>query len=74
MSTSYRDTFTCCDVAGVNGAIIKPWLLSTLLKWHNAFPASQYELDRNEVIFNSIQHNRNPYIDVPQWAEAVWMN
>jgi endonuclease I len=74
ISVSYRDTFTCCETPGTSNAILKPWMLKTLLDWHNRFPATQYELDRNEFIFGKIQQNRNPFIDVPQWVEAIWLH
>jgi endonuclease I len=72
ISTAYRNVFTCCDVDGVDGAIIKPWLLKTLLAWHTQFKVSQYEIDRNELIYSKLQHNRNPFIDNGDWAFAIW--
>lgn len=42
-------------------------LLSTLLSWHQADPPDAAERERNEVIFG-FQHNRNPFIDHPEWA------
>lgn len=45
--------------------------LNTLLKWHKQDPVSSFELNRNNVIYN-FQHNRNPFIDHPEWVELIW--
>ncbi|MET3575410.1 endonuclease [Bhargavaea ullalensis] len=45
--------------------------LSTLLKWHEQDPVSEFEQNRNEKIF-SVQGNRNPFIDHPEWVESVF--
>ena len=45
-----------------------------LMKWHRADPVSQKEIDRNQAIYDSIQHNRNPFIDYPELAEYIWGN
>lgn len=52
--------------------IIKPWLLETLLDWHSRFPVTQYERDRNEMIAEQLQFNRNPFIDHQPWAASIW--
>lgn len=46
--------------------------LSTLLEWHRQDPVSRWEKRRNEVIFKNYQGNRNPFIDNPDWVEAIW--
>lgn len=48
------------------------WAEALLLSWHLADPVSQKEIDRNNKIFNTMQNNRNPYIDQPQWVEYIW--
>lgn len=45
--------------------------LTHLLNWHGQFPPSQFERDRNERIY-SIQGNRNPFIDRPEFACLIW--
>lgn len=50
---------------------IKPWLLQQLILWHNSDPVSTKELKRNEAIYQ-IQGNRNPFIDHPEWVNAIW--
>lgn len=44
--------------------------IPTLLKWHKEYPVTDYERHRNETI-QSIQGNRNPFIDHPELAEQV---
>jgi len=48
--------------------------LSTLLAWNRFDPVSEWERNRNEIIFNQFQHNRNPFIDIPELAEYIWGN
>lgn len=47
---------------------------STLLSWHRADPVDDWERNRNEIIFTQFQHNRNPFIDIPELAEYIWGN
>jgi len=46
---------------------------STLLRWHAADPVDDYERYRNYVVFG-LQHNRNPFIDHPEFVARVWGN
>ncbi|MFA7417476.1 MAG: endonuclease [Acholeplasma sp.] len=46
-------------------------LLSLLILWHNEDPVSQFEINRNEVIF-TYQGNRNPFIDNPEYVDAYF--
>ncbi|RBP30954.1 putative secreted protein (Por secretion system target) [Oceanihabitans sediminis] len=41
------------------------------LKWNAEDPVSQFEIDRNEIIYQN-QGNRNPYIDNPYLATLIW--
>ncbi|WP_028889970.1 endonuclease [Tenacibaculum ovolyticum] len=41
------------------------------LEWNVQDPVSQYEINRN-VIVEGIQGNRNPFIDNPAFATAIW--
>lgn len=46
-------------------------LLNALLEWHVQDPVDDYERNRNEVIY-SYQHNRNPFIDHPEFVGLIW--
>lgn len=46
--------------------------LATLLLWHACDPPDAAESNRNETIYGAYQHNRNPFIDRPAWAEDIW--
>ena len=46
--------------------------LDTLLAWHEADPVDEFEAHRNDLIYEQFQHNRNPYIDHPEYARAVF--
>ncbi|MDD4154384.1 MAG: endonuclease [Bacilli bacterium] len=50
----------------------KGGLLNTLLSWHTLDPVSDYEIMRNNLIYNNAQFNRNPFIDYPSWVDSVW--
>ncbi|WP_445946918.1 endonuclease [Shewanella sp.] len=45
--------------------------LCTLLSWHIQDPVSDWERRRNNRIYEW-QKNRNPFIDNPMWAEALY--
>jgi hypothetical protein len=38
-----------------------------LLNWHFDFPPNKYEIARNDFL-DSLQGNRNPFVDNPNWA------
>jgi endonuclease I len=48
--------------------------LDTLLKWHNQDPVDSWEINRNNIIYNQYQGNRNPFIDHPEYAGLIWGN
>ncbi len=45
--------------------------IEMLLAWHALDPVDEIETARNEEVFK-IQHNRNPFIDNPLYAPAIW--
>lgn len=47
-------------------------LLSTLLKWNDIDPPSREEKLRNERVCKFYQHNRNPFVDHPEYARLIW--
>jgi endonuclease I len=54
-----------------DGAVLVPWAKAMLLEWNAADPVSTKEIDRNEAIY-AIQHNRNPFIDRPDFVAKVF--
>ena len=53
-------------------SVIKPWAITMLLRWNDLDPVSQKEIDRNNAIYNDYQHNRNPFVDHPEYARMIW--
>ncbi|MBN1927435.1 MAG: endonuclease [Prolixibacteraceae bacterium] len=45
--------------------------LSVLLQWNEEDPVDSFEIRRNDVIY-SYQHNRNPFIDHPEFVTQIW--
>jgi endonuclease I len=46
-------------------------VLSTLLRWHAQDPPDDWERRRNDRV-ETIQGNRNPFIDRPAFVERIW--
>lgn len=47
------------------------WFIQMLINWSNQDPVSQKEIDRNNYVY-TIQNNRNPFIDHPEWINLIW--
>jgi endonuclease I len=45
--------------------------LSALLQWNEEDPVDNFERNRNNVVY-SYQHNRNPFIDHPEYVNLIW--
>ena len=45
--------------------------LATILDWHRNDPPDDFEMNRNNVVYNW-QFNRNPFIDQPDLVEYIW--
>ncbi len=69
-SDSPEDISVAEEPAPEDGKFAK---LSTLLQWHTQDPVSEEERKRNNQVF-SIQGNRNPFIDRPEFVESVYRN
>jgi endonuclease I len=52
---------------------LQQWYADLLLQWHHQDPVSQREIDRNNAAY-TYQHNRNPYIDHPEYVDCIWGN
>jgi len=46
--------------------------LSALLEWHEQDPVNDWERNRNDIIYTKYQHNRNPFIDRPEFVAWIW--
>ena len=57
------------DYTGTSGSIFGK--LSALRQWHEQDPVDDFERNRNNVIY-SHQGNRNPFIDHPEYVEAMF--
>lgn len=70
----YNGTSPANDTSPLDGSEEKAyedWFLALLLQWHNNDPVSPKEIERNNRVF-AIQKNRNPFIDHPEWVNAIW--
>lgn len=56
---------------GTEERAFDPAYLEMLKQWHILDPVSQREIDRNNAVF-SIQKNRNPFVDHPNWVNLIW--
>jgi endonuclease I len=48
-------------------------LKTALVQWHDLDPPDAQEIMRNDVV-QSYQHNRNPFIDHPEWVACLYQN
>lgn len=79
MATRYEDKIAGWQNNGSANAVLNgtstkvfdDWCLNLLLKWHAQDPVSDKEIVRNNEIY-VYQHNRNPFIDYPQFATIIW--
>ena len=80
MATRYENIISTWHSNDVNAeAILQPnsypvfetWFINLLLKWNAADPVSDKETNRNNAVY-AIQHNRNPFIDHPEYVNSVW--
>ncbi|MGO4599766.1 endonuclease [Terrabacter sp. 2RAF25] len=55
-----------------NGTAPSIGKLSVLKAWSAGDPPDAFEKRRNQVIYDTWQHNRNPFIDHPEWVTAIW--
>ncbi|TWT99846.1 Extracellular ribonuclease precursor [Botrimarina colliarenosi] len=48
--------------------------LASLLDWHYRAAPDDFERRRNDIIFDSYQHNRNPFIDHPEYVWSLFVD
>ncbi len=56
-----------------SGSTMDTWALNMFIRWHKQDSVSQKELIRNHAA-DSLQHNRNPFIDYPELVEMIFGN
>nr|WP_200941875.1 endonuclease [Angustibacter sp. Root456] len=68
------DGFPDLEVNDRVGNGTAPYLgrLSVLLRWNAQDPPDAFEQHRNQVIYDTYQHNRNPFIDHPEWVSSIF--
>ncbi|NOU46100.1 MAG: T9SS type A sorting domain-containing protein [Bacteroidales bacterium] len=80
MATRYQNVIAGWENYDSNGDAVmngtsypafEVWTVNLLLAWHTSDPVSAKEIARNNAVYG-IQHNRNPYIDHPEYAAYVW--
>ena len=71
ISVAYMSIFTCCDEPAVTKWAIHPWEETILRQWHAVDAVDDIERARNEVIYTNWQHNRNPFIDHPEFVDQI---
>ncbi|WP_114820087.1 endonuclease [Chryseobacterium sp. KLBC 52] len=60
-----------CPLDGTEERAVDLAYIAMLKQWSAADPVSQREIDRNNTIY-TIQKNRNPFIDHPEWIDLIW--
>lgn len=73
MTVCYKDKNLGQAVESMfSGSQLVSWAQQMMVEWHNADPVSEKEINRNQVIYNQIQHNRNPFIDCPELVDYLF--
>lgn len=47
-------------------------VMTDLLNWHHQDPVDEFEIHRNNLLYNNYTNNRNPFIDFPEWVDFIW--
>ena len=71
ISTAYYLEFSCCEEPAVTFWDIHRWEENILRKWHLLDPVDDNERSRNDIIYSKYQHNRNPFVDHPEWVDQI---
>lgn len=60
-------------VISTSGGDYLDWYIDMLISWNNSDPVCQKEINRNDSIYYATpQHNRNPFIDHPEYVCLIW--
>lgn len=71
MMTRYKNEVAGWSSVMYSGDNFSDWALRVLKKWALTDTVSQKEIDRNNAVY-TIQDNRNPFIDHPEWVVEIW--
>lgn len=66
------DNISLIVTTGSNASVAYMGLLSVLLQWSAADPVDARERARNDAVYG-FQGNRNPFIDHPEWVNAIFL-
>ena len=69
--TDDRSKIVITDAQSGSGGVAYMGLLTDLLAWNDFDPPDDQERLRNDLVF-TYQHNRNPFVDHPEWARCVF--
>ena len=71
MATRYKDEISGWSSEMFSGNNLTAYGKNLMYSWHLLDPVSAKEIARNNSVY-AIQHNRNPYVDNPQWVTEIW--
>ncbi len=71
MATAYRGLIRGTGPVHREGGVLEDWFAEQMLRWHELDPVDTSERFRAGVVA-SIQGNRNPFIDHPEWARRLF--
>lgn len=71
MMTRYYGEMSGWSTPMMANGDLAPWAMAQLMEWHMQDPVSPKETARNNAVY-ALQQNRNPFIDRPEWANAIW--
>ena len=60
------------EISSETGKPVNIAILGDLLQWHQLDPVDEYEIHRNNLIYENFQGNRNPFVDFPEWVDYIW--
>ena len=66
------DNLNLITSTGGNASVAYMGLLSVLVRWNAADPVDDRERAHNDAVF-SFQGNRNPFVDHPDWVNALFV-
>ncbi len=66
------DNSSLIVTTGSNASVAYMGLLSVLLRWNAADPVDDRERARNDAVYG-YQGNRNPFVDHPEWVNAIFL-